>query len=1064
MNIMRLAVIGITLCLVIDLRAVRAQQQPMDLAAGFASPPASAQPNTWWHWMNGNVSKEGITLDLEAMKRLGIGGFQLFQVGSGIPKGPVPFGTPENTQLLQWAAHEADRLGLTFTMHNCPGWSSSGGPWITPELSMQVLVMTETSVEGGKKLSVALPQPQATRDYYKDAFVIAYPTPSDASTRIANWSNKANFPGGRGARGAAGARGPTTNATPESPAIDPEKVIDISQFMDAQGQLNWDAPAGNWTILRIGHTSTGVENRPPPDGGAGLECDKFSREAMDFHFNHFFGEMFEAIKPLAAKGMAGALIDSYETGLQNWTPLFPQEFKKRMGYDIRNYMPVVFGRMVGSLDRSERFLWDFRKVQADLMAENYYGRFAELCHEHGMLAFNEPYDPGNFDEMAVGRFADMPMGEFWQGQANQHSIKLVASVAHVNGRAVVGAESFTSQSRWTEYPYSLKALGDFMYTQGLNRYIFHRFAMQPNPTAVPGMTMGPWGGHFDRTNTWFQHGAQAWLQYVARCQFVLQQGKFHADLLFFAGEDSPQRTPERAALGVPAGYDFDTIDAGSILNRVKIENGRIVLPDGMSYSVMVLPEKRTMTLELARKIRELVQQGMILSVSENRPQGTPGLKDFPASNDEVKRIVAEIWGNTSGKVLVGQTPAQVLGKLGIKPDFESTSRSGTAQINFIHRTVGDAQVYFVANRNEQQREDLVCTFDVSGKQPELWDPVGGTMSPAAVYDIVEGRTRMPIQLDPSESVFVVFRNAAPARHIQMISKDGTTLASVEPLASAGPTTNARGGSLARGQQQAMAMPGASDPQPLILDGGSRGQMLAFANGNYTLRDNQGLNSTVRVTGIADPVEVTGAWHITFPPNLGAPAQADFEKLMSWSDSSDDGVKHFSGTATYTKKISIPADALSGGKRVFLDLGKVQVLAEVILNGKNLGILWDPPFRIDITDAAKAGENDLELRVTNLWPNRLIGDEQLPPENDYYGFRGGRGATTGPATAPAGAARGTNNAIIRIPDWYSQGLPKPPGGRVTFTTWHHWSADAPLLESGLIGPVKIRTAVVIATDR
>jgi hypothetical protein len=328
-----------------------------------------------------------------------------------------------------------------------------------------------------------------------------------------------------------------------------------------------------------------------------------------------------------------------------------------------------------------------------------------------MKAYIEPYDAGNFDEIRVGGYADMPMGEFWQNQPNQRSVKLAASVAHINGRPVVGAESFTSQSRWTEYPYSLKALGDMMYTQGLNRYIFHRYAMQPNATAMPGMTMGPWGGHFDRTNTWWDHGESTWLQYVTRAQYVLQQGFFVADLLYFTGEDSPARNPQRNDLNpaVPAGYDYDTIDANSVLTRLRINKNVIYLPDGMSYRVFVLPQKKTMTLELARKLRGLVKDGMILVVGGEKPQGSPSLAGYPSTNDDVKDIVNDLWGNLDGRynterefgkgrVFWDQSLPNVLAKLDIKPDFDCSSRSADAEIHFIHRRVGDADVYFVANR------------------------------------------------------------------------------------------------------------------------------------------------------------------------------------------------------------------------------------------------------------------------------------------------------------------------------------------------------------------------------
>jgi len=569
--------------------------------------------------MNGNISEIGITRDLEAMKRVGCSGFQIFQVGSGIPKGPVDYGSPEHIRLLQHTAREANRLGLEFAMHNCPGWSSSGGPWITarPEYSMQNLTWTETPVAGGQRVNVTLPRPVARLNFYRDAMVLAFPAvagetaqpvritsnsgPVDAkllagdpaggfeirpatdgtaflqlefaepvearsvalisaaiaadaggrgrggaggggrgspggggalsieasddgaqfrkiadlpaggaggrgggggggaaaaggpqlpttvnipatrakyfrlvsteprrvsalrvsaAPRIVNWTAKAHFtPGG----GGGGRGGPAVQAAPpvepSGPFVDPASVLDISQSMNQQGQLNWQAPAGNWIVLRIGHTTNGVENHPSPDGGGGLEVDKFSAEAYDYHFNQFFGKLLDAIAPLTSKGLAASIIDSYETGVQNWTVKFPEEFQKRRGYDLKKYMPAMFGRVVGSPQVSDRFLWDVRKTQAELMQENYYGRFQEDLHKHGMRSFIEPYSPGNFDEMPTGNYADMVMGEFWQGRAVHHSVKLVASIGHIYDKKIIGAESFTAQSKWQEHPYSLRPSG-----------------------------------------------------------------------------------------------------------------------------------------------------------------------------------------------------------------------------------------------------------------------------------------------------------------------------------------------------------------------------------------------------------------------------------------------------------------------------------------------------------------------------------------------------------------------------------------------------------------------------
>ncbi|MGA2772372.1 MAG: glycosyl hydrolase [Bryobacteraceae bacterium] len=1289
----------------------------------FRRPPASAGPYTWWHWMNGNITADGITRDLEAMKRVGVAGFQIFQVDDGIVAGPVKYGTPEHLRILQHAASEADRLGLEFDMHNCPGWSSTGGPWITPELSMQQLVWSETFVAGGQTVSAVLPQPYTKRGYYRDAFVMAFPSlpgesramrdllraatsssgpvdmklltdgdlaegvevrpagagqpaylqlefsepfearsiavytaagglgggpgpggrgmgggpisleasddgaqfrkicdlnaaagrgieaPAVASfpavrakyfrlasnqarrfselqlsgaARISDWPMKGGF-ASRGGPGGTMMEAPaTTPQAPGEPAIDPASVLDISQYMGRDGRLNWEAPPGNWTILRMGHTSVGIENHPAPAGGGGLECDKYSREAMDFHFDQFFGKLLPAMAPLIAKHKAGSVIDSYEVGMQTWTPAYPREFQRCRGYDLRNYLPALTGRVVESADISDRFLWDIRRTNADLMADNYYGRFAELCRQHGMISYTEPYDGGPFEQMQAGSRVDIPMGEFWirrPDQAAVRRIKLPASIAHLNAKAVVGAEAYTgggALSRWLEFPYSMKAQGDWMYTKGLNRFIFHRYAQQPHPDAVPGMTMGPHGWHFDRTNTWFNQGA-AWLQYVSRCQQTLQQGLFVADLLYFTGENAPLATPQPSdlSLALPPGHDYDTANAEPLLARMKVEDGRIVLPDGMSYKVMVLPRDTTMTLPVLRKIRDMVEQGMCLVGA--KPQHSPTLGGYPATEAEARGIANQVWGNLNGataterafgkgRVFWPQPLRAILDKLNVKPDFEYTARSTDPAVNYIHKRVGEADVYFVANR-QRRSEDLVCTFRVDGKRPELWNAATGEVTPVGIYQAVDGRIRMPLRLDPSGSVFVVFR--APAAHrLQAVVKDGTTVAGTEPFPTPAsglhravtnnftvslwvkpecdvlPATSfvfyapegdvvyggghascalsagrnglsvyerTRGrmpsvlavemplagwthvalvyrdgvpslyvnGKLARqgtkssatihpgagepagteilyfeGEQTkaevfaevlgddrirklaAAGVPQPEDPPPVELAGGGKAELLFWQEGSYSLRDSADQTSPVQVSGIGKPVEIAGPWRVGFPPNLGAPAQVTLPQLISLHQHPESGVKYFSGTATYTKRFTVAASAVAGGKRVYLDLGRVEVLAEVKVNGKDLGTLWKPPFRVDVTDAVHAGNNDLEVRVTNLWPNRLIGDEQLPPENEY----------------------GPNGGILKMPDWYTQGKPKPPGGRITFTTWKHFDKDSPLLASGLLGPVRLRMAV------
>ena len=1037
-----------------------------------------------------------------------------------------------------------------------------------------------------------------------------------ADSRNPDWTFKTNLARRRNQEpdfGKTGGEGrPAADA---AGAIDPERVIDISRHMKPDGALSWQAPAGRWTILRIGHTPTGRMQNASSDAGLGLEIDKFSAEAMEFHFDKYFGSLYDAFKPLTAKGLVGALIDSYEVGMQNWTPAFPAEFQKRRGYDLRKYMPAMTGRIVGSRDITERFLWDVRRAHADVIADNYYGKFATLCRQHGLKSYTEPYGPSNgpFDELQVGALVDEPMGEFWLRQAGAQwgwSLKLASSIAHVWNKPAVGAESFTGRdahSKWQEHPYATKAIGDLMYTYGLTRYIFHRYAHQPHPDAAPGMTMGQWGFHFDRLNTWFEKTGP-WLQYVARAQYLLRQGRFGADLLYLNVESAPSEMPNSDNAtkqpldpAPPAGHDYDVIHPKAFLDRARTQNGAVVVEGGMSYRVLVLQPRQTMTVELARKLLDVVQNGTW--VVGDPPSSTPGLLNAEANDAELRRVVAALWGNAGekertvgkGRVFRSQPLREVLDRAGVAPDFQFTSRVPDRDVRFIHRKTDEADIYFVTN-HQRRSEEIVASFRVDGKRPELWDAATGKITPAPVYEATGGRVRVPIRLEPSGSVFVVFRGAASQDALRAVARDGQTIVSSNdfpaappaPYASVvnnftisawikpeieigagggfggGPTSaaafrestqgtsgatascfvvhppegdvlygndhsaagftagrdgvvvyeRARGlfapvlgavvpiagwnhvavvyregtpslyvnGALvktgqstgrkvhpglgapdanvrfvhfegdmtepslvtealseARVRELAAALPDPEAPPSVEL---GRGGLLLWANGEYQLTSAAGRKTAAHVAGLPAPLAVEGPWRVTFPPNLGAPAETMLPKLISLHLHSEAGVKYFSGTAAYHKVLAVPQSFKAAGRRLFLDLGRVEVLAEVLLNGTSLGIVWKAPYRLDVTDALRAGDNSLEVRVTNLWPNRLIGDEQLPEE---YAF--------GPAAAGGGPA----NAIREVPKWFVEGKPRPPGQRIAFTTWKHWRKDSPLHASGLLGPVRVLNA-------
>ncbi|MGB2754187.1 MAG: glycosyl hydrolase [Phycisphaerae bacterium] len=467
-----------------------------DLDKGFLSPPDSARPWVYWFWLNGNITREGITADLEAMKRAGIGGVLIMEVNQGTPKGPVAFMSPDWRELFKHVVAEASRLGLEVNMNNDAGWNGSGGPWIKPEQSMQKIVWSETNIEGPKRFEDALPQPQANHSFYRDIAVLAFPTPG--AFRIAEIQSKALF-NRRNVPPAAETR------LPPEMVIDHTRLTDLSARMDKDGRLAWDVPAGKWTVLRLGHTTTGAMNAPSPDSGRGLECDKLAKEGIEAHFAGMMGKLIDDVGPAAGKALAATHIDSWEIGTQNWTPRMREEFQKRRGYDPLRYLPAVTGRVVDSLEASERFLWDLRQTVSDLLVENYAGHLATLAQQHGLRLSIEAYG-GPCDDMTYAGRADEPMCEFWIHGGAFETCKEMASAAHTYGKRIVGAEAFTANrwERWLQHPATLKALGDRVLCEGVNRFVFHRYAMQPWLNYRPGMTMGKWGLHYERTQTWWE--------------------------------------------------------------------------------------------------------------------------------------------------------------------------------------------------------------------------------------------------------------------------------------------------------------------------------------------------------------------------------------------------------------------------------------------------------------------------------------------------------------------------------------------------------------------------------
>ena len=1150
------------------------------LEDGFNNPPDSAKPQTWWHWMNGNITKTGITADLEAMKQIGLGGATVVNADCGIPHGPVQFMSPEWQDDFKFAVEEADRLGLNLCLEDCAGWSSSGGPWMTAPNAMQKITTSQVQVTGPADYNDVLPQPPTKLDFYRDIAVLAFPVPNSKVPRISDFDQKAGF----------NDRAVLSSAVSSDPkgCIPSDRIVDLTSRLEGSGQLRWRVPAGKWIILRVGYTPIGVDNHPAPPEATGLECDKLSKAALDVYWSGFMQKVLDNVGPLAGQGktLNSSLIDSYEVGDQNWTPDFREEFRKLRGYDLLKFLPVFSHRVVDNPAVTERFLWDVRRTIADLFAENYYGHFSELCREHGLFSAVEPYT-GPYESLQCGASLGVVMGEFWAGSDGEPSVKLASSVAHIYGKTIVGTESFTGapdKAKWQNDPYTLKALGDLMFCQGVNRYTFHRYAMQPWTNRWPGMTMGQWGIHFERTETWWNEG-KPWIGYVTRCEFLLQQGRPIQDAAYFDGQSAPvERRDGDPAM--PKGYDFDAVDADVLLHGATVKNGRLMLASGANYAVLILPPSDiNMTPQMLECIRKLVHEGA--TVVGPRPQHSPSLDDYPACDRQVRKIAAKLWGNCNGKtvrehkygkgrIIWGEPLADIFASQNLQPDFEFRNDDPETSLVYTHRVDGDADIYFVSNQRHQF-DSAECTFRVSGKVPELWDAETDTIRPAPIWHQEGGRTVVHLEFDPAGSIFVVFRHGPSPDHLvsaefhqsksakppkapnlrilrasygyfapasqSWIDITGKVKSLVAGGTHAVPANNDFAGddptpdipkhlrveyslngsdhtsevnegedltlpqsamvikasygvlgttnrtvdvtekiaSLVKGGQlrvRAETALAGSDPANLIpkelrvdysLDGdvkhitvpenamlvlppaSSIGQAPHFevsmdANGSpiVSFRDDghaklhlsNGRTLQAAANDVPTPQQIGGSWNLSFPPNWGAPPSVTLDKLISWTDDTNDGVRYFSGTATYEKEVDIPADRLASGRELWLDLGDVKDFAEVSLNGRDFGVLWKPPFCVNITDAARPGTNKLVVKVTNLWPNRLIGDEHLPPDCEWNGKQ-----------------------LKAWPQWVLDGKPSPTG-RFTFTTWHHWTKDSPLLESGLLGPVMLQTVEVV----
>jgi hypothetical protein len=1068
--------------------------------------------------MNGNISKEGIKLDLEWMHRVGLGGFHNFDAALSTPQvvdHRLAYMTPEWKDAFKYATTLADQLGMEEAIAGSPGWSESGGPWVPAPQGMKKYVWSETLVEGGKPFTGTLAHPPsntgafqnigignafggAPPQFYADAAVVAFrraasdvsieslhpritssggspdaamladgdlekttklPIPAAGESawiqyefaaptaiRSVTFVTKdpdeiagvitgigapeknleasddgqifrlvAKLSGGSAAEHtisfpAVAARffrvtfkrtpppqlpgwaagfdidsirkqmahppadyeiaelalhtGARVNRFEEKAAFTPEPdlygyatlpvaaddaisksgIVDLSAKMHPDGTLDWTPPAGDWVVLRFGYSLLGITNHPATAEATGLEVDKLNSKFVKAYFDNYLDSYKETVgaEMMGKKGIRYVINDSWEAGSQNWTDNMIDQFKRLRGYDPAPWMPVLAGRVVESAEASDRFLWDFRKTISDLIANEHYAQLEATLHERGMGHYGESHEGGRAfvaDGMEVKKFNEVPMSAMWTQTPGVNKEQFgynaddreSASVAHIYGQNLAAAESMTAAAApWAWSPATLKPTADQELLNGINRIVIHESAHQPLVNKAPGLTLGPYGQWFNRNETWAEQ-AGPWIDYLARSSYLLQQGRFYADLVYFYGEDSnltaifADKSPN-----VPAGYGFDYINADGLIHELSAAGGRIKTSGGMSYRMLGLdPYSRHMSLPVLRAIHKLVEDGAV--VAGPKPNDDPSLAD---DQSEFRKLNNELFGDGTGvrkvgkgTVYAGQDIGDVFKALHVAPDFDYIRPESDARLLFVHRKLADGDLYFVDNRNDRS-EAVDATFRVTGKAPELWHAETGKTEPAS-FRIADGRTTVPLRLEPWGAVFVVFRKAA--------------------------TETAR---------------------------------------------------TLPVTTETEVAAVNGPWKVDFQPDRGAPPSITLDKLSSWTENQNAGVKYFSGSGTYTKTVDAKANWFTKGAHLWIDLGDVKNLAEVTVNGKPLGIVWHAPYRVDASSAMRPGANEVSVKVTNAWVNRLIGDQQ-------------------------------QDATVKY----------------TFTTEKPYKASSPLLPSGLLGPVR-----------
>ena len=1035
-----------TLCVLLSVCYMSCDKTSMQ--DGFTHLPDDTKPGIYWYWIDENISKDGITKDLEALMKIGVGEVFIGNVCISDKLGGVETLSPEWVECMQHAIREGSRIGIKVGTFNSPGWSQSGGPWVKPEDAMRYLVYSEMKVAGPSKIKQHIAPPNA---FFQDVVVLAYPetieetlqTPSisskpaaqelsnltDSDEKTITIFNNARReeiqvdisyrqpetkrslyikPGdkafhvycdvyikqggeyvlvkshyfdriNREVRMGADPSAPLALSLGEITATDfrivmkdvpekfpirelnlsakpilenyPEKwlikipskptpdwfahiwenqkqpgnegIISENQILNLSSclhgdTLHWDAPAGNWKILRIGMTTTNTTNQPAAPAARGLEIDKMNKRPIASHYNAYVGRIVNGMSKKDLKSFQRVIADSYETGPENWTDDFAPVFVKRYGYNPYPWLAVLNGQIIESADQSNRFLWDLRRLVAERVASEYVGGMNEICEQHGTSLWLENYGWDGFPSEFIlySKYSPAIGGEFWTNTGDNIECRLAASGAHVYGKNKVYAESYTTLAATFEYyPATLKKHGDWSYAEGINQHILHVCIHQPDDEKVPGINT--WFGiEYNRHNTWFEQ-SKAWIDYQRRCCYMLQQGRPHAGVCFFISEESPKMSGW-VDENISKGYDYDFINSDVIENILTVKDGKMTLPSGVNYSLLVLPPLNTMRPEILRRIKELVEQGANLLGSP--VERSPSLENFPDCDKEVLRLSNEIWGTTNyntkepinrqigkGRVFCNIPIHEVLKQIGAR---EAVTFDRDLPVLWKQRTIDEGEIFFLCNQ-EDKPVIFEVLLNVTGRQPELWNPVDGAIRDLPDFECLDGKTSVPLQLDEYESCFLVFRKPVKTPH----TKNG------------------------------------------------KSKNYPESNTILTLDDSW-------------DIEFFNKW-------TGEKIELKQHGLQNWAESENEQIKHFSGMITYRNEFTLP----DVHKNAYLTFENMHETASVSINGKRLDReIWCKPYRIDIAPYLKKGNNTMEVRVTNSWKNKILEQEKKPENERSISYR------------------------------------------------------------------------------